>query len=84
MLSYDGKRYKLHAVKIQVKHLDHFFRIYIRSLGKDIVCRVEENKRPMKPPIEFINECFNPTEKLEKMLADFINRVEVTLSRTEI
>jgi hypothetical protein len=69
------------AVKIQVKHLDHFFRIYIRSLGEDTVCRVEENKQPMKPPIEFISECFNPTEKLEKMFAEFSNRIEGTLRR---
>jgi len=34
------------AVKIQVKHLDRLFRIYIKALGKDTICRVEENKRP--------------------------------------
>jgi hypothetical protein len=43
----------LHAAgfKIQVKHLDHIFRIYIKSMGKDTVCRVEENKQPKKPAI---------------------------------
>jgi hypothetical protein len=33
------------AVKVQVKHLDHLFSIYIKSMGKDTVCRVEENIR---------------------------------------
>jgi hypothetical protein len=57
------------GVKIQVKHLDHLFRIYIKALGKDTVCRVEENKQPKKCAIEFINDVFNPTEKIEKQLS---------------
>ena len=32
----------LSAIKVQVKHLDHLFRIYIKSMGKETVCRVEE------------------------------------------
>jgi hypothetical protein len=32
------------AIKVQVKHLDHLFSIYIKSMGKDTVCRVEERK----------------------------------------
>ena len=39
------------AVKIQVKHLDHFFRIYIKVLDKDTIYRVEEPKQPKVPPI---------------------------------
>ena len=35
------------AIKIQVKHLDHLFRIYIKAMGKDTVRRVEENKHPL-------------------------------------
>ena len=29
------------AIKVQLKHLDHLFSIYIKSMGKDTVCRVE-------------------------------------------
>src|SRR5829696_3565344 len=71
------------AVKIQVKHLDHLFRIYIKALGEDTICRVEENKRPRKPAIEFINEIFNPTEKFEKMLTEYTNKIEEALKHIE-
>jgi hypothetical protein len=37
------------AVKIQVKHLDHLFRIYIKALGQDTIYRVEEPKQPKVP-----------------------------------
>jgi hypothetical protein len=62
----------LHAAgfKIQVKHLDHVFRIYIKSMGKDTVCRVEENKQPKKPPIEAIDNIFNPYERIQKQIAE--------------
>ena len=56
------------AIKIQVKHLDHLFRIYIKSMGKDTVCRVEENKHPKKPAIEFISNIFNPPERFDDMI----------------
>ena len=72
------------CIKIQVKHLDHIFRIYIKALEKDTVCRVEENKRPKMPVIEFINEIFNPTEKVEKMLTEYTQRIEDAIRRIEI
>jgi hypothetical protein len=53
------------AIKIQVRHIDHLFRIYIKSMGKDTICRVEESKCPKKPAIEFINEVFNLTERFD-------------------
>jgi hypothetical protein len=54
------------GLKIQVKHLDHLSRIYTKSVGKDTVCRVEENKHPeKKPAIEFINDVFNPAERFD-------------------
>jgi hypothetical protein len=33
-------------IKVQVKHLDHLFRIYIKAMGESTVCRIEENKQP--------------------------------------
>jgi hypothetical protein len=56
------------ATKIQVKHLDHLFRIYVKSIGKDTVCRIEESKHPEKPAIEFISDVFNPPERFEDMV----------------
>jgi hypothetical protein len=63
-------------VKIQVKHLDHLFRIYIKALGKDTVCRVEENKQPKKCAVEFINDVFNPMEKIERQLSSISERLD--------
>lgn len=64
------------GVKIQVKHLDHLFRIYIKALGKDAVCRVEENKQPKKRAVDFINDVFNPMEKIEKQLSGISERLD--------
>jgi len=47
--------------KIQVKHLDHLFCLYIKSMGEDTVYRVEERKHPKKNAIEAINDIFNPS-----------------------
>jgi hypothetical protein len=66
----------LSAVKIQVKHLDHLFRIYIKALGNDTVCRVEENKQPKKRAVEFINDVFNPMEKIEKQLSGISEQLD--------
>jgi hypothetical protein len=51
--------------KIQVKHLDHLFCVYIKSMGEDTVCRVEERKLPKKNAIAAINDIFNPTSSPE-------------------
>jgi hypothetical protein len=52
------------GLKIQVKHIDHLFSLYIKSMGKDTVFRIEERKHPHKHPLEFINDIFNPVELL--------------------
>jgi hypothetical protein len=57
------------AIKIQVKYLDHLFRIYIKSMGTETVCRVEESLHPKKCSLETINDIFNPVEKAEKQIA---------------
>ena len=57
------------AIKIQVKYLDHLFRIYIKSMGMETVCRVEESLHPKKSALETINDIFNPMEKFEKEIA---------------
>jgi len=58
------------GIKIQVKHFDHLFRIYIKSMGRDTVCRVEEERHPNRPAIEAICDIFNPYERIEKDLAE--------------
>ena len=64
------------GIKIQVKHLDHLFRIYIKAKGKDTVCRVEENKHPKKRAVEFINDVFNSPEKLESYLKEYDKKLD--------
>ena len=54
------------GIKMQVKHLDRLFSIYIKSMGKDTVCRVEERKSPSSAPaVEFIDQIFNPSKRIE-------------------
>jgi hypothetical protein len=64
------------AIKIQVRHLDHLIRVYIKAMGKDTICRIEENKRPNITAIEFINDVFNPLEKLEVYLKGYDEKID--------
>jgi len=57
------------GLKVQLRHLDHLFRLYIKSMGKCTVCRVEESRNPKKLVIDAINDIFNPVERLEKQSA---------------
>jgi hypothetical protein len=63
------------AIKIQIRHLDHLFRTYIKAMGKDTICRIEENKRPKITAIEFINDVFNPLEKVEEYIKEFDEKI---------
>lgn len=64
------------GLKIQISHLDHLFRIYIKSMGKDTVCRIEDCKStPNKPAIENINEIFNPNERTNELLIRVIQEL---------
>jgi hypothetical protein len=58
------------GVKVQVKHMDHLFRVYIKKIGEDTFCRVEETKHLKKPVIEAINDIFNPYERIEGQIAE--------------
>jgi hypothetical protein len=40
-------------------------------MGKDTVYRVEERKHPHQSPLDFINDVFNPVEKVEKLISEF-------------
>jgi hypothetical protein len=71
------------AIKVQVKHLDHLFSIYIKSMGKDTVCRIEERKHPSTSPIEFINDVFNPVERVEKQVAENTKKVDKIIGLLE-
>ena len=63
------------AIKIQVKYLDHLFRIYIKSMDKETVCRVEESLHPKESALETINDIFNPMEKVEKQIAELNTKI---------
>ena len=64
------------AIKVLVKHLDHLFSIYIKSMHEDTTCRVEERKHPNQSAIEFINDVFNPVERVEKQLAEIGRKID--------
>ncbi|HET7283660.1 MAG TPA: hypothetical protein VFI70_03165, partial [Nitrososphaeraceae archaeon] len=46
------------GIKIQVKDFDHLFRVYVKSIGKDTICRVEESLSPKKPAVRALSEIF--------------------------
>src|SRR5205823_1314654 len=68
------------GLKIQERHIDHLFCLYIKAVGKDTVYRVEERKHPHKHPLEFINDTLNPVERLEKQIAEFREEQNTHLS----
>jgi hypothetical protein len=63
------------GLRIQVKHMDRLFSLYIKKMGKDTVYRVEERKHPHKPALDFINDIFNPMEKVEKQIATLNTKI---------
>ena len=78
--------FHISAIKVQVRHLDHLFSIYIKSMGKHTVCRLEERKHPVaeKPAIEFVNDIFNPSDRFERRFAEQdskLNEVNESLKR---
>jgi hypothetical protein len=66
--------------KTQVKHLDHLFRIYIKSKGKDTVCRVEESVTPNgskgASAIDTINNIINPNHRMENLLVCIHKKID--------
>jgi hypothetical protein len=80
--------------KIQLKNLDHLFRIYIKSKGTDTVCRVEESVSingsksnairgsPSSSAIGAINKIFNPSEQLENSVEDINRKLDLLLYST--
>jgi hypothetical protein len=66
------------GLKIQVKHLDHLFRVYIKSKGKDTVCRVEESVtcNNETSAIDAINRVFNPTQCIENLIMGMQNKLD--------
>ena len=67
------------GLKIQVRHLDHLFRIYIKSMGEKTVCRVEQSLVSKSSAIETINNIFDPYEKLEKRLSEIDRKLDLML-----
>jgi hypothetical protein len=67
--------------KTQVKHLDHLFRVYIKSKGKDTVCRVEESVTPSggskrASAIDTINNVFNPNQHIENLIVNMQKKLD--------
>jgi hypothetical protein len=68
------------AIKVQVKYLDHIFRIYIKAMGKETVSRVEESLHTNKPALEFINNVFNSIENVERQISEFRAELNTKIS----
>jgi hypothetical protein len=69
------------AIKVQVKHLDHLFNVYIKSMGKDTICRVEERKHSVdKPAVESINGVFNPVERFAAQLDEINDKLTILVN----
>jgi hypothetical protein len=71
------------AVKVQVKHFGHLLRIYIKSMGKDTVCRVEESLSPKgksyspSSAIEAVSNILNPFGAIQNNLFRIERKVDV-------
>jgi len=52
-------------------------------MGKDTVCRIEERKHPNQSAIDFINDVFNPVEKVEKQIAEYAKKVDKAIGLME-
>jgi hypothetical protein len=73
------------AIKIQVKHLDHLFSVYIKSMAKDTVCRVEERQHSAgKPVIEAINDIFNPADRFAAQLNEIKDTLRILVANRAI
>jgi hypothetical protein len=58
------------SLKVQIKHMDHLFRIYIKKIGNKTFCRVEETKSLKMPVIEAINHILNPFDRIERQISE--------------
>jgi hypothetical protein len=58
------------SIKVQVKHMNHLFRVYIKKIRNGTCCRVEETKNLKMPVIEAINHILNPYDKVERQLSE--------------
>jgi hypothetical protein len=69
---------QLTGLKIQLRHAFHLFRVYIKSKGRDTVCRVEESVvfPNNRSAVEAINDVFNPTERLEKQIVELDRKID--------
>jgi hypothetical protein len=52
-------------------------------MRQDTVCRVEERKYPNMSPIEFINDVFNPVERVEKQVAENTKMIDKVIGLLE-
>ena len=65
------------GLSIQVRHMSRLFRVYIKSKDRDTVCRVEESiSFKEKSVTESITDIFNPTQKLEKQIAELNRKID--------
>lgn len=50
--------------------MDHLFRVYIKKIGNNTFCRIEETKNLKMPVIEAINNILNPFDRIARQLSE--------------
>jgi hypothetical protein len=79
-----GDHLQFTGLKIQVKHVDHLFRIYLKSIGKETVCRVEQsivNTQENSSILETMTRIFCPTERIEKICSEISKKQNLLISK---
>jgi hypothetical protein len=79
-----GEGLQYAGIKLQVKHFDHLFRVYIKSTGKDTTCRVEQSLTPKKPAIQALNEILNKNTWHQQPSSSTCSHDDSTRKITEI
>ena len=73
------------GLNIQVRHMFHLFRLYIKPKGEDTLYRIEESICfKNKPVLEAINDIFNPTERLERQVTELVSKFNHLLELIDI
>jgi len=71
------------GLKIQVKHVDHLFRIYIKSLRSETICRVEQSintNHENNSILDTMTRIFYPTERIEKICSEISKKQDLLIS----
>jgi hypothetical protein len=72
------------GIKVQVKHADHLFRVYVKSMGADTIYRAEQQiklRKEASSAVEVINDIFNPSERIQKRLMVIEQKIDTLVEQ---